>query len=218
MRIYLKTTPNTEPVPFTYQTALVGALHKWLGENALHDSISLYSLSWLYHGKSGKNGLYFPEGSGFFISSPSEDFIGDVIKGILRSPDIRYGLRVTGIDMQQTPEFGEQCKFFLQSPVLIKRSLEDKIRFYFPQDEEADLLLTETLRHKLRRAGQGNLPVQVRFDRSYPKIKTRLINYKGTENKATFCPIIIEGDPAAIAFAWDVGVGNSTGIGFGALR
>jgi hypothetical protein len=43
MRIYLHLTPNTEPVPFNYQRALVGTFHRWLGENELHDDISLYS-------------------------------------------------------------------------------------------------------------------------------------------------------------------------------
>ena len=28
----------------------------------------------------------------------------------------------------------------------------------------------------------------------------------------------LKGSPEQIAFAWDVGVGNSTGIGFGALK
>jgi CRISPR/Cas system endoribonuclease Cas6 (RAMP superfamily) len=47
MRLHLSLTPNTEPVPFNYQHQLTGALHKWLGENELHDKISLYSFSWL---------------------------------------------------------------------------------------------------------------------------------------------------------------------------
>lgn len=218
MRIYLTTTANIEPVPYNYQAALVGALHKWLERNEEHDSMSLYSLSWLYNGRGSKNGLSFPDGGDFFISSPSEDFIVRVVKGIQRDPVIRYGLRVKEVGLLQTPAFGEQCKFLLQSPVLIKRTIDEKVRFYYPTDDEADLLLTETLRNKMRKAGYAELPVHVRFDRSYPNIKTRLVNYKGIDNKATFCPVIIEGDPAALAFAWDVGVGNSTGIGFGALR
>ena len=41
MRIKLITTPNTIPVPFNYQEKLVGTLHKWIGENEIHDKISL---------------------------------------------------------------------------------------------------------------------------------------------------------------------------------
>jgi len=218
MRIYLTTTANIEPVPYNYQASLVGALHKWLGANEEHDRISLYSLSWLYNGRGGKSGLSFPEGGGFFISSPSEDFIVRVVKGIQRDPVIRYGMRVREVGLCQTPNFGEQCKFILQSPVLIKRKVNEEIKFYYPSDNEADLMLTETLRNKMRKLGLKDIPVHVRFDRSYENIKTRLVTYKGIDNKATFCPVIIEGDPAALAFAWDVGVGNSTGIGFGALK
>lgn len=206
-------------VPFTYQTALVGALHKWLGTNAYHNSISLYSLSWLTGGKTLKSGLNFPQGGTFFISSPSVEFIQGVMRGIVADPNIRYGMSVEEVYMQQTPNFGEKHTFFLQSPVLIKRTFEDReLKFFLPHDTMANQYLTETLRHKLKHVGKDDLSVQVAFDLSYSKIKTKLVNYKGTFNKAAYCPVTLEGNPEAIAFAWEVGVGNSTGIGFGALK
>ncbi len=61
MRIYLQLSANREIVPFNYQQSLVGAFHKWLGENELHDDISLYSLSWLSKGVPKKGGLDFPK-------------------------------------------------------------------------------------------------------------------------------------------------------------
>ena len=51
MRIHLKTTPNTKPVPFDYQQKLVGTIHKWIGDNSIHDKISLYSFSWINGGR-----------------------------------------------------------------------------------------------------------------------------------------------------------------------
>jgi len=218
MRLYFKTTPNTEPVPFTYQVALVGALHKWLGDNDLHDDMSLYSLSWLYNGKQHKDGLEFPQGAGFFISAPDTSLHQRIVAGVFSDPGIRYGLNVQEVQLAEQPVFGNVERFMLQSPALIKRSINGKIKFYYPEDPEADTLLTETLQHKLRKIGKGHLQVKVGFDRSYPNIKIRLVNYKGINNKATFCPVIVEGDPEAIALAWEVGVGNSTGIGFGAVR
>jgi CRISPR-associated endoribonuclease Cas6 len=219
MRIHLKTSSNTEKVPFTYPTALVGALHKWLGQNELHHSISLYSLSWLVGSKSVKGGLDFPQGSSFFISCPTQEFIQQVMRGVLDDPKIRYGMQVTDVHIQETPDFGEQYTFSLQSPVLIKRSTADKqIKYYLPDDAESDQFLTETLQHKLHKAGMGDLEVQVAFDRTYQNIKTKLVDYKGTLNRATYCPITITGDSEALAFAWEVGVGNSTGIGFGSLK
>ena len=37
MRIHLKTSQNTTPVPFDYQQKLVGTIHKWIGSNSIHD-------------------------------------------------------------------------------------------------------------------------------------------------------------------------------------
>lgn len=218
MRVHIKTSPNTQTVPYNYQVNLVGALHKWLGVNEFHNKTSLYSLSWLSDGKGGKGGLNFPRGARYFISSPDVAFTKRLIQGIQVQPEVAFGLRVTDVMLQPTPAFGAEHVFFLQSPVLIKRQLGSKTRFYFPDDAEADELLTETLTNKLRRGRLGGRNIEVAFDRSYRGIKKKLATYKGIENKGTLCPVIIKGDPEAVAFAWEVGVGNSTGIGFGALR
>ena len=65
-----------------------------------------------------------------------------------------------------------------------------------------------------------NLPdndVNVKFDKEYLKPTIKAVTYNGVLNKGSLCPVIIEGTAEQIGFAWDVGVGNSTGIGFGAL-
>lgn len=218
MRIYLKTSPNTELVPFDYQAALVGAFHRWLGNNSLHDELSLYSLSWLNRGERVHKGLNFPEGGEYFISAPETDLIKRIIDGIQRDAGIGYGMEVREVVLRPTPEFGFRQRFVARSPILIKRTLEKRqVQFYYPEDGESDRLLTETLHRKLEVAG---LPteVQVSFDRTYAQPKKKLCRYKGIDNKGTLCPVIVSGDPAAVAFAWEVGIGNSTGIGFGAIE
>lgn len=218
MRIYLKTTPNRELAPFNYQQYLVGTLHKWLGKNEVHDGLSLYSLSWLVGGQANGSGLNFPKGSTFFISSPSTGLIKRIIAGVKADPEINFGMKVSEAVLQKTPAFRETERFLLNSPVLIKRTVDRNVKFFYPFDEEADFLITETLRNKLKEAGMAELPVIARFDESYRNVKTKLVTYKGIKNKASFCPVILEGNPQAIAFAWEVGIGNSTGIGFGALK
>ncbi len=218
MRIYLHLTPNTEPVPFNYQPALVGAFHQWLGENDLHDDISLYSLSWLEHGKMRAKGFDFPDGSVFQISAPRPGLLADLINGVHRNWEIRWGMAVDSVHIKRTPNFGDRHRFLVQSPVLVKRQDEEgKQQYYFPGDEKVNDYLTETLQHKLRRAGLTE-EVKVAFDSSYKNVKTKLVDYKGIKIRAAKCPVIVSGDPRAVAFAWDVGIGNSTGIGFGALR
>ena len=222
MRLYIHTTPNTETVPFNYQPALVGALHKWLGQNEQHDKLSLYSLSWLEPGKRKNGGLHFPQGSSFFFSSPDTATIQRLVGSIQQDSQIAWGMEVSEIVMKLTPDFGKKVNFWVQSPVLIQRNIQEengwRKQFYYVYDESADQLLTETLQHKLAQAGKSQLHVKVGFDRSYRDIQIKGATYKGIHNKGTVCPVIIEGDPEAVRFAWEVGVGNSTGIGFGALK
>jgi len=219
MRIYLHLTPNTEPVPFDYQHRLVGAFHKWLGDNALHDDISLYSLSWLSHGQRRGRGLDFPNGSTFHVSAPTDELLSALVKGVFNGHQISWGMEVAEVSIQRTPDFGERWRFFADSPILIKRKRDEQPhhRYYYPADPEANGLLTETLHRKLERFGLST-EVSVSFDPSFLNPKTKKVRYRDIDIKATFCPVIVQGDPRAVQFAWEVGVGNSTGIGFGALR
>jgi CRISPR-associated endoribonuclease Cas6 len=68
------------------------------------------------------------------------------------------------------------------------------------------------------KAGLQDNTLDIRFDTSYSGAKTKLISYGKIKNRVSVCPIIIKGTPETKAFAWNVGVGNSTGIGFGALK
>ena len=218
MRIYLELSPNREPVPYNYQQSLVGAFHKWLGENELHDDISLYSLSWLTRARPRKDGFDFPNGSTFFVSSWNDELLAALVKGIFRGQDIRWGMEVREVVIQRAPEMGEKQRMRTQSPILIKRRVEGEnhAQYFFPGDEQADEYLTETLHRKLEKA---NLDVRasIRFDPDYDRPKTKKITFNGIDIRASHCPVIVEGDPRAVQFAWEVGAGNSTGIGFGAL-
>jgi CRISPR-associated endoribonuclease Cas6 len=73
------------------------------------------------------------------------------------------------------------------------------------------------MQRKLALAGLPTDNVKVTFDLTYHQPRTKVVIYKGIGNRANICPVIVEGSPQQVAFAWEVGVGNSTGIGFGAL-
>lgn len=219
MRIYLKLSKNTELVPFDHQVNLVGALHKWLGENNLHDALSLYSLSWLRGGKGvGASGLNFPNGADWFISAHDTELIKKVANGILDDPQIAFGIKATEVTLRETPIYPSGSRFYLGSPALVKRNLAEQQKHYTFDETEADALLTETFHFKLAKAGLPTAGAVARFDRKHPAAKTKISIYRNIKNRVNYCPVIIEGSPEQIGFAWDVGVGNSTGIGFGALQ
>lgn len=218
MRLHLKISPAKSLVPFNYQQNLVGAFHKWAGMNSFHDGLSLYSLSWLSGGYGTKGGLNFENGATWFISSPEAELLKRIIAGIQDDPAIAFSMRVEEIIIQDTPGFSGYAKFFLASPVLIKRKIGEDVFHFSYNDDNVDELMTLTLKSKMVKAGLTDETIKVTFDKTYHKPKTTLVTYKGIQNKANFCPVILEGSPKAIAFAWDVGIGNSTGIGFGAIR
>jgi CRISPR-associated endoribonuclease Cas6 len=218
MRIHLNITKNQTVVPYDHIPVLAGAIHKWLGQNEWHNQLSLHSFSWLRGGETGNDGLYFPRGAEWFISSHETVFIKKLIQGIQDDPAINYGFRVKAITIQETPQFSESHYFTLASPVLIKRKDGEKVKHYIFSDHQANKLMTETLMTKLKKVGLNSDGVHVAFNKDYPIPKTKLVNYNGIGNKASICPITIKGSPEQIAFAWNVGIGNSTGIGFGALN
>lgn len=218
MRIVIKTSPNTQVVPFDYQRTLVGTFHKWLGKNLLHDEISLYSLSWLQKAKKGKKGLDFKKGGEWHISAHDPSIIENLIRGIQDKPEISYGMEVTSITVINTPKYKPMEKFYLNSPVFVKRNENGRARFYLFHDQETNLLMSQTMVTKLRKANLNCEGLKIYFDREYKNPKTKKITFGGIDCRASICPIIIEGTPEQIAFAWNVGVGNNTGIGFGALK
>jgi len=219
MRLHLKTTANTEDVSFEYQRKLVGVLHKWLGDsNKEHGIISLYSFSWLQNGEKKKNGLNFQYGARWFISFYDEINIKLIMKSILDNPIMFDGMVVTDITIENTPDLTNRKLFYLASPILIKRPIDNKEKHYSYSDSEANKLMKDTLLHKMMEVGlEEDKSFNIKFDLTYAKKKQKLVTYRGVGNMANFCPIIMEGKPETKAFAWNVGIGNSTGVGFGAI-
>ncbi len=218
MRIHLRTTANTSPVPFNYQQKLVGTIHKWIGNNSIHDKISLYSFSWLNGGRKVGNALDFSNGASLFISFYDEHIIKQIIKTILDDPEMFCGLTVTDIMIDDEPDLENRERFDCASPIFIKRKIEDgTIKQYNFNDQEANSLLKETLLSKMKEVSLNDETLEIKFDTSFDKKKLKFVRYHDIGNKASFCPVIIKAKPETKLFAWNVGIGNCTGIGFGAI-
>jgi len=219
MRLRLTISPSDGIVDYNYYTKLVGVLHKWLGNNELHGKLSLYSFSWLKGGISEGNGLIFPQGASMFFSFYDEHYLKQILKAILHDPKIFYGMQVTDVEIQETPDFSNKTLFLCGSPIFIHRQDENKKYIHYTYESAlVGDLLKETLLYKMKMAGlPPDETLQVRFDTTYPKKKIKLIDYRGVKNRVNLCPVIIQGKPETKAFAWNVGLGNSTGIGLGSI-
>ena len=100
----------------------------------------------------------------------------------------------------------------------MKRHIEEKVIEYGFENPLSGKLLEDTLKTKMQKAGiQDDGTLHIEFDLSYAKKKKKLVWYEGISNKANMCPVIIQGSNELKQFAWNVGLGNSTGIGFGSI-
>ena len=225
MRLHFSLSPNTSDVPFNYFHFLSGAFHKIMGENNIHNGLSLYSLSALQGGGARKGALDFPRGASWFVSAPDDEQGQQLLTTLAQNaPEgtlICCGMRIKERQTQATPEFGDKQMFLANSPIFLRG--ERREDGYDPHliysDEGADDLLTHVLRKKLCAANmeQHAATATMRFDRAFKNPKTRLIEIMESKRRASVCPVIVEGTPEAVQFAWNVGAGHGTGMAFGSL-
>lgn len=220
MRLQLQLSPNTKPVPFNHLHQLTGALHKWLGENNIHDGLSLYSFGWLRGGEKVGNYLHYPHGAIWNVGFYDSQHAWSLAKGIIQDDQLGYGMKVKKALELPIPAFTASHTFLVDGMVVVRKKRSDDTREYlFWDNPQADDLLTGLLQKKLQKAGFSpeHQQVSVQFDRSYTKARIKLVDIKGTKHKGSSCPVIISGSPEAISFAWKVGIGELTGSGLGAL-
>jgi CRISPR-associated endoribonuclease Cas6 len=179
MRLRFTLSPNTVPVPFAYQHWLTGVFQKWLGNNNLHDRISLYSLSWLDGSRRVANRLEFPHGASWFVSFYEDEYVERLVNGAWNDPEMFCGMRVLQIRQQAAPDFGTKYKFKVASPVFAKGKQPENGKqphHYLFNEPEADEILTKTLVHKMDAANNqlseprftdADKQVKVGFDREF---------------------------------------------------
>lgn len=219
MRIYLHLSKNTKIIPFNYQELLTGTIQKWIGmNNKIHGKSGQFSFSWIQNTIANKNGIELQHNAYFFISSINVELIKKIIKGILNDPSMFNGIIVKDIQIKNTPVFGGSERFLMASPVLLKLRDGEKIRHVTLKDNDFEQVLTNNIKRKLEKAGISSEGVKIQLDPKTNFRQTKLVVYKGIENKTSFAPIMVNGTQEQIAFVWNMGLGNSNGIGLGAVK
>lgn|SRR5574344_2190383 len=219
MRLLIRTTNNNKIIPFDYQGMLIGTLHKWLGYNDIHDKISLYSFSWLKGTTMSSEGFNCNGGSNWFVSFHESQYIKSIVKSIMYSPEMFCGLTVTDVIIKEDPNFSEVSNFNLASPILLKQKINNgTVMHYTFNDNNVNNLLEDTIRHKMKIANiPEDITLKISIDKSSLDCKTKLVKIHNIENKCFYSPIHIEGQEITKRFIWNVGLGNSTGSGFGSI-
>lgn len=219
MRIHLKINANGVTIPFNHQHMLTGTIHKWIGINDEHGKTSLYSFSRLEGAIKYYDELKFKDQAYLFFSSIDEDLIKKLISGIRTDNKLFNGLEVKEIIIQEDPDLSDRSLFLAASPILIKRLENNSVRHILYNDPNAGTYLKETIDKKMGIAGLDfDDSLEITFDCKNTSSKTMMISYKGIMNRVSWCPVFISANSETKKFIWNVGLGNSTGIGLGAIR
>ena len=128
------------------------------------------------------------------------------------------GLSVDELIIQEDPDLTDQDCFYPASPILIKRRVDNNILQVLYSDPGASIFLKETLLSKMKEIELEDDSLEITFIKTDKSASTKKITYKGIDNRSSWCPVLIKGKPETKLFAWNVGLGNSTGIGFGAIK
>lgn len=214
---------KTQLVPFDYRQMLVSFLHKKIlnKNNKYHDDVSLYTISPLFNSETTKEGLLFNEGAIWYIRTPHFEFFKDAFlkgKNALGS-ELGHGLFLKEIN-QQMEDFegvdrlniGASNIFLGQNPETEKR---DHVTFKHDDNLSKSILkrIFLTKAKKINPNFNEN-DIEISFDRS-KDMKTRAVKFGGGVNIVSDARLNIIGTPEALSIIYGVGVGLSTGIGFG---
>ena len=216
MRINVFLTKPTKTLPRSTQEFMNTYIHKCLGHNnKYHDAFSDYSISSLQGGvwRDGVR-LFENEEPYFVISSENTEFISDILLGI-QSTDIDVmSMRFARFEIDDFHLHTKFDKVLSISPILLKDKNDKKITYL----EDGWLeRLTEQSIGKLKHCGIEDTSLKIEFFHK-EKAKPRMVYVGKTFNPCSMVGLKISGTERARRALYNLGLGNCTGCGFGAVK
>lgn len=177
-----------------YFTKLLGFIHKSFGQNTIHDTISLYSYSNIYN-------------NSFFFNSYDKELQKKLIDGILKDNNIFDNCNVIKI-LQEEDIIREVYKSY--SPFFIKNNLNQHLIY-----KDAEQFAKKIILKKMQIANFKSNDFNIEFINFK---QTKLIKIHDINNRCFISDVVIHADNETHKFIKQVGIGNSTGCGFGYIN
>ena len=181
----------------------------------------------------------------WFISSPMDDFVLNLLNGVFETAGIKIGdrnLPLQNAEVLELPKFSSKMTFKCLSPITISRvdivgegsgsptSLplhryprSQKIQHFIrPWEPDLSEKITQNLVRKFRLLhgkdpSDSNLKIELDPQKAGGKIE-KLVNFKGTNIKGFMCPFTVEGNPELIEVGYETGFGDKNSLGFGMVE
>lgn len=219
IKVYFEEIGDT--IPFANQHVLNGIVYKrfFNGEKTIHNNFSPYSVS------SIQGCIMNEEGNGLtplsrpyiMFSSQSEDivlkFITGVEKEIEKGDKVFFGRRVAGYSYHDFDLGASYDIVKTISPVLLR---DDKHRQSCCTDNGWSALLKAKTKAKLEKMGIFDETFDIVFDKKNPP-RRKGVFVGNTFNPCTTFVALVKGQRKTRLALYNMGIGQSTGSGFGAV-
>jgi CRISPR-associated endoribonuclease Cas6 len=222
MRIKINFTASIGEVPVNHQSLLNGYVHKCLGSNnEYHNKRNDYAISSLIGGFLNKENqtVDFKNGAYFVVSSLDLNFINKLLIGVISNPNFTHGMVFDGVDHISEEFYDGLNHFTTLSPFLIKE-YSDKNKYSFLTLDDADFA-NKVKDYLIRKITKIDPKLDLSdFEVIVPKFdahKVQKVMVKNVINKANKCQISIKCNKKIAELIYNIGLGQSTGSGFGTL-
>jgi len=223
MRLKINFSKNLTSVRINNQSDVNYFIYtKCLGKNnKYHNAKNDYSISNLYGGKLNldKKTLSFNNGGFIIISSKNEEFLNDIIKGLYNNDVLFNGMKFINIEFISENFYDGWNYFSTLSPFIIKKYIsKDKYDFYTFNDDNFNEIITERTKNKLLKINNKLNLSEFKIEiLKHNKHKIKKILIKNVKNYANQCQINIFCKKEVAELIYNLGIGQSTGCGFGTI-
>lgn len=219
IRIYFEKTNKT--IPFNNQHQMNGFIYTMLGDNAgkYHDSFSGYSVSSIQGGRmsSDKSGLIFENEPYINFTSDDMNVCKDFVSAIINAIDNKsadfFGLYPVRFETYDFPCGKKFDVVKTISPILLKKNG----RKLTIRDDNWLEELTENCKNKLRHNGIEDNTFKIVIGNK-EAVKNKMVNVGKVFNPCTEAVFTVYGKENTRRKLYNMGLGNSTGTGFGAVK
>lgn len=238
LKIILKSKKNRLKIPFNYNHIVSAIIYNKIYDlefaQKLHSSNSykFYTFSSLHIHKFRqlKDGFLSQNGTiDFLISSPDDYLIKTLVEGFLEDQTVKFineELLVQKIELLPVPDFEEKVKVKTLSPVIVRtiKEVDGELKTWdlAPSEEEFYRKLENNLIKKYKEFNnleETDKKIKISSEMTYVKRKRIAIDKKDeqTFHRAFLMDLVLEGDLDLIKFAYDAGLGEKSGLGFGMI-
>lgn len=238
LRIVLKSKKGKLRIPFNYNHILSAIVYNKIYDlelaQKLHSSQSYkfftFSNLHIHKFRQLKDGFLSQNGTiDFLISSPDDYLIRTLVEGFLEDQTVKFineDLLVQKIELLPLPDFEEKVKVNTLSPIIArtKKEVDGQLKTWdlAPSEEQFYRNLENNLINKYKKFKEiEETDKKIVISSEMRNVKRKRITIdKGDEktfHRAFLMDLVLEGDLDLIKFAYDAGLGEKSGLGFGMI-